>query len=176
MADPSSLRSLSGLFRDVIQIAYVTDDVDAATEWFESTLGTTRCHTRYKSSLGGVAHVDGGLAEEWVIDVALVNSGPTNIEIIKPVSGAVDLYRDAIRPGAPASFHHLGMRVHDFDEATAVVHAADRTWKLHGATEGLVRFGYLDMTAELGHYVEVMELGPGFADYLARLEAESLEM
>ena len=120
MAEARGLHSLSDLRRDVIQLAYVTDDIDAAVAWFEGTLGTTSCHTRYKSSLGGVAHVDGKVVDEWVIDVALVNAGPTNIELIRPVSGAVDLYRRGIRPGAPATFHHVGVRVEDFDEATAL--------------------------------------------------------
>ena len=166
------MRSLVDLFRDVLQLAYVTEDIEAATDWFESTLGTTRCHTRYKSSLGGNVIVDGEPADEWVIDVALVNAGPTNFEIIRPVSGAVALYRDAIRPGVPATFHHLGVRVADFDEAAAVVTASGRSWKQYGVF-GDIRFGYVDMTAELGHYVEVMELGAQSAAYFATLEAES---
>lgn len=175
MDRPPGLRSLADLLRDVIQLAYVTDDIDAATAWFEATLGTSRCHTRYKSSLNGVAYVDGERVEEWVIDAALVNAGPTNIEIIRPVSGAVDLYRRGIRPGAPATFHHLGVRVDDFDEATELVHSLGRSWALQGSIEGSVRFGYLDLTAELGHFVEVMELEDGLAGYFDRLEAESYE-
>ncbi len=172
MDQPRPLRSLTDLLRDVIQLAYVTDDIDSAVSWFEGTLGTTRCHTRYKSSLGGIAHVNGEVVDEWVIDVALVNAGATNLEIIQPVSGAVDLYRRAIRPGAPATFHHLGVRVDDFDEATALIEGAGRRWELHG-DNGAIRFGYLDMTAELGHHIEAMELQPGFEAYLAKLEAES---
>lgn len=172
MDEPRGLRSLADLLRDVIQLAYVTDDIDAAVAWFEGTLGTSRCHTRYKSSMGGIAHVDGEVVDEWVIDVALVNAGATNLEIIQPVSGAVDLYRGAIRPGAPATFHHIGVRVDDFDEATAVIEKAGRIWELHG-DNGAIRFGYVDLTAELGHHVEVMELQPGFEAYLAKLEAES---
>jgi catechol 2,3-dioxygenase-like lactoylglutathione lyase family enzyme len=172
MGAPSNLRSLADLLRDVIQLAYVTDDIDAAVAWFEGTLGTSGCHTRYKSSLGGIAHVDGELVDEWVIDVALVNAGPTNLEIIQPVSGAVDLYRGAIRPGAPATFHHIGVRVDDFDEATALIEEAGRRWELHG-DNGAIRFGYVDLSAELGHHLEVMQLTPGFEAYLAKLEAES---
>lgn len=167
------LRSLSDLLREVIQLAYVTDDIDAAVTWCEQTLGTTPCHTIRGSSLAGVAVVDGVTAQEWLIDVAMVNAGDTNIEIIRPVSGAVDLYRDAIRPGSPATFHHIGVRVDDFDEATALIAAAGRSWIQHGTTEGLIRFGYLDLVAELGHFVEVMEVGPGFQRYLDRLRDES---
>jgi Glyoxalase/Bleomycin resistance protein/Dioxygenase superfamily len=173
MSDARPLHSLSDLFREVIQLAYVTDDLDAGVEWLQSTFGTTTCHTMYKSSLGGTVVVDGAPAEEWVIDAALVNAGPTNIELIRPVSGAVDMYRRGIRPGAPATFHHIGVRVDDFDAATELITAHGRTWEQHGHTRGAIRFGYLDMTAELGHRVEVMELGKGMRQLLAMLEEES---
>lgn len=167
------MRSFSDLFRNVMQIAYVTDDLDAAVEYFESTLGTVRCSKNYKSSMGGIVIVDGQPVDEWVIDVALVNAGPMNLEIIRPVSGAVDMYRAAIRPGVPATLHHLGVRVDAFDEASAVVMAMGKSWAQQGYIEGAIRFGYVDMTAELGHYVEVMELEPGMANRFAQLEARS---
>ena len=167
------MRTFSDLFRNVMQIAYVTEDLDMATAYFESTLGTVACRKTYKSSLGGIVVVDGETAEEWVIDVALVNAGPTNLEIIRPVSGSVDLYRSAIRPGAPASFHHLGFRIPDFDEASAIVAASGKTWKQYGHLEGALRFGYVDMTAELGHYVEFMDLEPSSAKHFAKLEEAS---
>lgn len=173
MSDARPLRSLSDLFREVVQLAYVTEDIDAGVEWFQSTLGTTRCHTMYASSLGGSVVVDGRPAEEWVIDAALVNAGETNLELIRPISGEVEMYRRGIRPGAPATFHHIGVRVDDFDEATALITATGRSWEQYGETEGTIRFGYLDMTAELGHRVEVMELGPGMQHFLSLLRDES---
>jgi hypothetical protein len=166
------MKPLCYLFRDVLQLAYVTDDIDAATAYFESSLGTVQCETHYASALKGVVTVDGELAEEWVIDVALVNAGPTNLEIIKPVSGAVDLYRPAIRSGLPATFHHVGFRISDFDEATAILTASGKSWKQYGETSG-IRFGYFDMTAELGHFVEVMELDPAASSRFDALERAS---
>lgn len=167
------LDSLADLLRDVIQVAYVTDDIDAAVQWLQDSFGTTECQKMYGSSLGGSVVVDGEPAQEWVIDTALVNAGPTNIELIRPVSGAVAMYREAIRPGAPATFHHLGVQVDDFDAATAVVEQAGRTWEQYGSMQGAIRFGYLDMTAELGHRIEVMEIGPGMRQLLDMLEERS---
>lgn len=180
------MRTLSDLFRNFLQLGYVTDDIDAAAAYLESTLGTVTCVKHYKSSLGGglppsaggepgasFVVVDGKPADEWMIDVALVNAGPTNLEIIRPVGGAVDLYRGAIRPGVPATLHHLGFVVDDFDEADAVVAAAGKTWAQYGRSGG-IRFGYLDMRAELGHFVEVMELDAPSAEGFAQLEAASL--
>ena len=167
------MRTFSDIFRSLMQVAYVAEDLDAAADWFESTLGTVPCRRSYRTSFGGVVLVDGEPADEFVIDIALVNAGPTNLEIIRPVSGAVDMYLDALRPEAPATFHHLGFRVDDFDEVASVVAASGRSWKQLGALAGLIRFGYVDMTAELGHYIEVMECGPPVAAHFAQLEAES---
>jgi hypothetical protein len=72
----------------------------------------------------------------------------------------------------PATLHHVGFAVDDFDEASAVVEASGRAWKQFGDS-GEIRFGYLDMRAELGHFVEVMELGQPAAQWLAQIDAAS---
>jgi Glyoxalase/Bleomycin resistance protein/Dioxygenase superfamily len=177
------MRSLSDLFRNFVQLGYVTDDIEAAAAFLESTMGAGPCLRSYASSLGGgrpparagaprgtFVVVDGVPADEWRIDVALVNAGPTNLEIIRPAGGAVGLYRDSIRPGTPATLHHVGFAVDDFDEASAVVEASGRSWKQFG-DNGSIRFGYLDLRAELGHFVEVMELGQPPARWLAQIDA-----
>jgi hypothetical protein len=179
--------SLADLFRNFLQLGYVTDDIDVAASYLESRFGTVECVRHYKASMGGglppdlggepgstFVVVDGQPADEWVIDVALVNAGSTNLEIIRPVAGAVDLYRDAIRPGRPATLHHVGYRIDDFDEAAAIVAASGRTWAQFGVS-GDIRMGYLDLVAELGHFVEVMELGPQGAAMFGQLEAASNE-
>ena len=131
------MRSLSDLFRNFLQLGYVTDDTDAAAAYLESSMGTGRGVKSYASSLGGgrppvsasdpraaFVVVGGTPADEWLIDVALVNAGPVNLEVIRPVGGAVGLYLDAVRPGEPATLHHVGFVVDDFDEASAVVAAS----------------------------------------------------
>ena len=175
------MRSLADLMRNFLQIGYVTDDIDVAASYLESTFGTIKCVKHFTSSLGrgnpgappgSFVVVDGVTAEDWVIDVALVNAGGTNLEIIRPAGGAVGLYRGAVRPGVPATVHHLGFRIDDFDAASEVVAASGMTWKQFGRS-GDVRFGYLDTTATLGHFIEVMELGPQGAAMFAGLESAS---
>jgi hypothetical protein len=179
------MRSIDDLFRNFMQVGYVTDDIDVAAAYFESKLGTVECVKHYGASMGGgrpatgdsaaitpYVVVDGEPADEWLIDVLLVNAGATNLEVIRPVAGSVDLYRGAIRPGEPATLHHLGFRVDDFDEASAVVASSGRTWAQYGISGG-IRMGYLDMRAELGHFVEVMELDEESADGFLQLEAFS---
>jgi hypothetical protein len=177
----ASMRALADLTRNFMQIGYVTDDIDAAASYLESVFGTVQCVRHFRSSLGrgnpdaspgSYVVVDGVTADEWLVDVALVNAGATNLEIIRPLDGAVDLYRAAVRPGVPATVHHLGFRIDDFDAASAVVAASGMTWKQFGRS-GDVRFGYLDATATLGHFIEVMELGPDGAGMFAGLAAAS---
>jgi hypothetical protein len=176
-----SMRALADLMRNFLQVGYVTDDIDAAASYLESTWGTLKWMRHFRSSLGSqnpsaapgsFVVVDGEKAGEWLIDVALVNAGATNLEIIRPVDGAVDLYRGAIRPGVPATVHHLGFRIDDFDAASEVVAASGLTWKQFGRS-GDIRFGYLDATPVLGHFIEVMELGPEGSAMFAQLEAAS---
>ncbi|MFF0818654.1 VOC family protein [Rhodococcus sp. NPDC003318] len=185
------MKSLSDLMRNCMQLGYVTEDVDGAARFLESKLGTVECRKSYRSSLGRTLDtkaqdnpldpssiegsfviVDGAIAEEWVIDVALVNAGATNIEIIRPVSGSVDLYRGRLRADTPATFHHAGFRVDDFDEASAMVARSGRKWAQYGVSGG-IRFGYLDLTAELGHFIEVMELDEASANMFTKLEEAS---
>ncbi|MBH0123594.1 VOC family protein [Rhodococcus sp. CX] len=180
------------MMRDCMQLGYVTEDIDAAAAFLETKLGTVQCRKSYRSSLGRTPDagtqspsaskpatpegsfvvVDGAIAEEWVIDVALVNAGATNIEIIRPVAGAVDLYRGRLRSDSPATFHHAGFRVDDFDEASAMVARSGREWAQYGVSGG-IRFGYLDLTAELGHFIEVMELDEASANMFTKLEEAS---
>ena len=48
-----------------------------------------------------------------------------------------------------------------------------KRWKQYGVLEGAMRFGYVDMTAELGHYVELMHLEAPAERLFASLEAKS---
>jgi catechol 2,3-dioxygenase-like lactoylglutathione lyase family enzyme len=175
------MRALADLMRNFLQIGYVTDDMDAAADFLESKFGTVKSVRHYRSSLGRAnpdaaagswVKVGGETADEWLIDVALVNAGGTNLEVIRPVDGAVDLYRGVVRPGVPATLHHLGFRIDDFDAATAVVEASGRQWAQFGRS-GDVRFGYLDVSDTLGHFIEVMELGPVSSAMFADLEDQS---
>ena len=51
-AHSRGMRSLSDLFRNFVQLGYVTDDIDAAASYLESMFGTIECVRHFKSSLG----------------------------------------------------------------------------------------------------------------------------
>lgn len=143
----------------VIQIAYVSDDLERATAWFERTLGARGFDHNGTTTLHD-AIVDGEVADEWSIESAGTMLGEVNLEIIRPVGGAVDMYREVIVPGAPATFHHYGVEVDSWEEAEAAREAMGVPWKTRGYTPGVVEFGYVDLRPTIGHYVEFMRLDP----------------
>jgi catechol 2,3-dioxygenase-like lactoylglutathione lyase family enzyme len=153
----------------VIQIAYVSDDLERATAWFERNLGARGFDHHGITTLHD-AVVDGEVAEEWSIDTAGTMLGDLNLEIIRPVSGAVDMYREVLVDGAPATFHHYGVEVDSWDDAERAREAMGVPWKTQGYTQGVVEFGYVDLRPVIGHYVEFMRLDPATIEVIEDLK------
>ena len=158
---------MSGLLSaNLFQLAYVSDDLHQAAAWLQRHLGASEFEFPDRLSLPDVV-VDGA-PSRWVIDQAFTQLGEIQIEIIKPVDGAVDMYRGVLVAGAPASFHHVGIRVDTWAEAELARERFGLPWTTRGRTPGVCDFGYLDVRHVVGHYVEFLYLEPAV---LAAIEA-----
>jgi hypothetical protein len=131
------------------QNAYVTRDIDKWVAAFKErakidTLmqyeGTTEVTT-----VSGRGTQTNKLAFIWV--------GDMQYELIQPVSGDVALYADALPADDALRFHHICMRVDDWDDFRARVDQQPYPVVLEGGNE-LLRFLYLDARPFLGHYLE----------------------
>jgi hypothetical protein len=131
------------------QNAYVTRDVD-----------------KWVATFGERAKVDTVLTFEGSTPVTTVNGagvqtnklaflwvGDLQYELIQPVSGDVAIYSDALPDGDGLQFHHVCMRVDDWDDFRARVDQQPYPVVLEGGNEQL-RFLYLDARPFLGHYLE----------------------
>jgi hypothetical protein len=81
------------------------------------------------------------------------------IELIEPISGLVQFYADYLPADDSPRFHHICIRVEDWDSTRAEI--ARQKWPV--AYEGEVagaKFVYLDARDSLGHYIEYMWLAP----------------
>jgi Glyoxalase/Bleomycin resistance protein/Dioxygenase superfamily len=131
------------------QNAYVTRDVDKWIATFRERAKVDRVLTYEGSTPVKTAEGDGmqttKLAFIWV--------GDLQYELIQPVSGTVRMYSDALPAGDALQFHHICMRIKDWDEFRARI--ADQPYPvvLEGGGDKL-RFLYLDARPFLGHYVE----------------------
>lgn len=131
------------------QNAYVTRNLDAAIDAF-GRRGHVRKLIRYDGSVEVATPAGRGLsttrlAFAWVEDL--------QYELIEPVAGVVDIYREALAGDDRLSFHHACMRVDDWTDFRRRVDQQDLPVVLEGGSDQL-RFVYLDARGLLGHYLE----------------------
>ena len=135
----------------IFQVAYVTRDMDAAQARFRETHGIGHFldmrDMRYATRNGRMA----------CSHVALAYSGAVEIELIQPIDGDVEHYRQLLpEGGAVVRFHHLCRRFANeeaLDEQVRIYADQGRHFPILADVEGFKYF-YCDFVAELGHYVE----------------------
>ena len=150
-------------FKEICQLGYVTRNLDAAMGRFK-VQGGIRAFATYDAELDVVAQ---GRADRARIRVALANVGPMQVEIIEPVEGAIEVYREGA-PDADVFLHHVAALVRGSE---ADWHAALRSAPEHSkpVIEGeggrawgtLTRFAYFDLRSRFGHFLELIWRSPG---------------
>ena len=131
------------------QNAYVTRDIDKWIKEFGIKAKVDR-HLAFEgtttvNTVNGTVTQTSKLAFLWV--------GDMQYELIQPVAGDVELYADELPAGDALKFHHICMRIPDWDDFRARVDRQPFPVVLEGGTEHL-RFLYLDARPFLGHYLE----------------------
>jgi hypothetical protein len=132
------------------QNAYVTRNIDKAIESF-----------RKRSDVQDVMTIEieqelwtprgSGVAREKLAFIWINN---LQYELIEPVSGLVHVYADELPDDDSMKFHHICMRVPDWDEFRARVEKAGHPIALEGQSGDALRFLYLDARDYVGHYLE----------------------
>lgn len=137
------------------QNAYVTRDIEKALDIFRERYGVP--DARYFQAEVEVTTPEGkGLA---INKVAFIWIGNLQYELIEPVSGPVDIYRDAL-PEQGMRFHHICMRSHDWDATLAEVERQKMPIVYRGDTSSGLKFIYADARDTLGHYLEFTSVPP----------------
>jgi len=143
------------LLENHYQNAYVTRDIEQALAAFRSRYGVA--DARYFQAEVEVTTPTGtGIA---VNKVAFIWIGKLQYELIEPVSGPVDLYRDAL-PEQGMRFHHICMRSFDWDATLAEVERQKLPVVYRGNTSSGLKFIYADARDTLGHYLEFTSVPP----------------
>ncbi|MEA2332903.1 MAG: hypothetical protein QOH58_3041 [Thermoleophilaceae bacterium] len=173
---PRPVATLGDLFANVWQIAYVTRDLDHGMEMLAERFGIEHCT---EVPTAGATVLKDGEPAEWDVRIAMGARGGQIVELIEPVGGDVDYYRQALPADGSngLGFHHLAM----------IAPLGDAVWSSLGellAAQGLrfdytilipdrVRAGYVDTTAELGHYIEVCQLQEADIEFFSGLVEQS---
>jgi hypothetical protein len=153
------------------QIAYVTNDLDAAVALFERDYGAPGFFVF--SNVGSGAHQPG----EPELRIALSNVGGNEIELIEPIGDTAPLFKDLLpRAGAGDDtelvirFHHICIRIEgdidNWNAHTASIDTVKHPIVFSGAMGDNMRFFYTDETQRLGHYVEHVWMSPAIMTQL----------
>ncbi|HEY9546384.1 MAG TPA: VOC family protein [Solimonas sp.] len=137
------------LLENHYQNAYVTRDIEQALDIFRTRYGVQ--DARFFQAETEVWTPQGsGIA---VNKIAFIWIGELQYELIEPVSGPVELYRDAV-PEQGLRFHHICMRSFDWDATLAEIERQQLPIVYRGNSSSGLKFIYADARDTLGHYLE----------------------
>ena len=138
------------------QNAYVTPDIDRAIEMLRAQYGVTDVlrieATTEVWTPRGSGPATNKMAFAWINNL--------QYELIEPVSGPVDIYREAVLPDQLMRFHHVAMRIMDWDPFKAEIDRLKRPIAYAGEAQHGLKFLYVDARDTLGHYLEYVYAPP----------------
>jgi hypothetical protein len=175
-AEPRPLRALGDLFANIWQVAYVTRDLDAGIEILRDRFGVEHCT---EVPTAGATFLRGDEPAEWEARIAMGARGGLIVEVIEPVAGEVDFYRRFLPEDGSAALrlHHLATFVslgeRTWDALTELLAASGLEVDYTVLITDRVRAGYIDTTAELGHFLEVCQLQEADARFFSGLVEQS---
>ena len=175
-ATPRRLDAIADLFANIWQLGYVTSDLERAIDFMGERFGLERC-----LNLGSAdaTFLVGDEPAEWEARFAMGARGGMIIELIEPVAGHVDFYRRLLPDDGSFAvrLHHVATFIENGDEQwqrlRELLAASGMKVDYTVLIPGRVRAGYVDMTAELGHYLEVCQLQPQDTEFFSALAADS---
>lgn len=142
------------------QIAYVTNDIEAAAAMFEQRFAAPGFY--HFSNVGP----DGPIGDGPQLKIALARVGGVEIELIEPIGDTAPLFKDALPQGEGLAvrFHHVAIRIEgskaDWDAHAASIDRAKHVVVFEGSLGDDLRFFYTDERGSLGHYVEHVWMSP----------------
>lgn len=135
----------------VFQNGYICSDIDAAVAEFAKR-SDARIIGPFEAEQ--VLATPAGPARQ-VTKLAFVWVGGFQFELIQPLVDESGIYANFADNGGLMHFHHVAMRVADWDAFRAAVNAQDMPVVLERAIPGdALKFLYIDARAVCGHYLE----------------------
>src|ERR1700733_3084560 len=175
-APPRRIEALADLFANVWQLGYVTTELDRAIEFVSERFGLTHCP---KLPSGGATFLIGDEPAEWEARFAMGARGGLIIELIEPVAGEVDFYRRLLPDDGSFAvrLHHLAVFIangeEEWERTRALLEKSGLPFDYTVLIPNRVRAGYVDMTAELGHWLEICQLQVEDTDFFSALVTDS---
>jgi hypothetical protein len=155
----------------IIQMAYVVPDLKAAIAQWSQTLRVGPWFVL--EHFTGDTPVYRGQPSRAEVTLAMGFAGHMNIELIQTKNDAPSVYREVTEKRG-YGFHHWGVATWDFDAAIAKYEKAGYALGFVAAVPSGGRVAYMDTTAVLPGFTELIELGGAFEEVFGRFYRESL--
>lgn len=138
------------------QNAYITRDIDKAVTTFRDRGINLERMIRFEIPVEVTTPKGRGVA---LSKLAFIWVNDLQYELIQPVSGLVDVFTDALPDDDSMKFHHICMRVPEWDDFRARVDQMGYPVVVEGGNDAL-KFLYLDAREFIGHYLEYVWMTP----------------
>ena len=175
-ANPRPVTALADLLANVWQLGYVTTDLDRAIGFLTDRFGLER---QLHLPSDTATFLVGDTPAPWEVKVAMGARGGLIVELIEPVAGEIDFYTQVLPANGEFAvrLHHVATYTVPGDEEWRRIEAllanANLTVDYTVLIPGRVRAGYVDTTAELGHWLEICQLQREDIEFFTALVADS---
>jgi hypothetical protein len=156
----------------IIQMAYVVEDIHAAIDWWTTDARTGPWFLL--DSFIGNDHVYRGMSSTADIKIAMAFAGQMQIELIQPKDDHPSVYRETIRARG-CGFHHVGIACDDVEAEIPgyLAKGYELAFKAGVPTGGSV--AYLDGGSAHPGFIELIPATPGMDEAFTRFWRESLD-
>jgi len=155
----------------IIQMAYVVKDIRAAIDHWVKKLKVGPWFML--DHFTGEKPVYRGQPSQADVSLAMSFAGHMNIELIQPNNDAPSVYKEWIdRRGH--GFHHWGVATWHFDREVEKHRTAGHELAFLAHVPSGGRVAYMDTTATLPGYLELIELGGAFEPVFSRFYRASI--
>jgi hypothetical protein len=156
---------MTALFQRHFQVAYVVDDIHAATAALRQSQGVSRWDVMDMTALAGPGQALKFIANAW--------SGDVMIELMQPDPAVASICNGwQQQSGSPLRLHHLGFLVDSAEQmAEHRQHLSENGHSIvaDGSFGDELDFAYADTTALLGHYYEIIWLKKRGDNFFSRI-------
>jgi hypothetical protein len=148
-------------YGELFQMSYITRDLDAAMAHAKEHMGIEH----FDTTDAEVEVLSFGKLRPLKLRAAFANIGRNQLEIIQPISGAIEVYTDEVDLSRHIlNFHHIAIAVRGgidkWRELLAEVRASGDEFALVAPTEPTdedkLCFAYVDTRKRIGHYTEYL--------------------
>ncbi len=153
--------------RDLLQQAWVVDDLEHAARRFSATLGIGPFFTADYRAERFVDVEYRGRPGTLQMRTAISYAGSVQIELVQPTTAEPTCYRDSV-PAGRDGFHHVCFWSVDLERDTADYVARGCVVANRGRLRDGPGFAYLDATAQLGCMIELLEYSAELAALFER--------